>query len=784
MSIQPNMHSFLASSRLRILLHVDEFDLPPHDFSVTAEQRYQLFAGQRYAILNARGDGIVHAELCSWSMDSRLGPVATFLNTFGNNHFQVSNQQLAKLEDKGRFRRDGAVPDLGFAMTLKTKQMAAAERWLGYVDAIRDRAYAIDPKKVDKPGKKLIIEVAKAHAEATGDRKVPAYNTLKNKYRRAMSGTNDRAVAVAPMVGSGNTIKKITGPVATLLEEAAEEAWRMASGTWRDVKRTFLDRVKLPENEHLHSTLFDANGRLTIGDRAFQRAKAAVNHYIRDRLRYGPEYASRKHGIYLLQGKPDLPLEIVDCDFTELDIAVIDERTENVFGRPNIIVFRDRCTGSALGYSVFFDTASFRSFLSGLRHSMYPKDMSAFPGLSWKQYGPAAAYSFDNGLVSDDMDMAARRMGFMTVEHRPSHPWQKGMIERLFGILNMQLVHNLPGATMSNTLRRKMFDTAKNLGKPVLTLEELDKFLTVYFVEYNASPHNGLGPIAGTLSGVPDDLWDQGIAKATQRTPIDPFMFVHMANDHKYGAIQNIGVRWDNLVYASEELFLLRSNPKHVYERTGVDTTKYLMYRDPNDLSAIWVVDPYSTPERVIKVPICYEHAKYASGLTLFQHEQYLKDFHEKTKGRAPRDIDDLLEVQRTFAPRHLAVHEERQKQGTAKILARFFSNIGKKFRFSTIVNAPESAAASAERIDFENPFNAKPVDHGSSWNAEQQETNPQALYRVGTTALEPQDPVAADVEEWRATKPLPGEGPSRRNDDRADEMDDWINDYKPSKDR
>jgi hypothetical protein len=178
-------------------------------------------------------------------------------------------------------------------------------------------------------------------------------------------------------------------------------------------------------------------------------------------------------------------------------------------------------------------------------------------------------------------------------------------------------------------------------------------------------------------------------------------------------------------------------------------------------------------------VPICFEHAKYASGLTLYQHQKYLDEYHKQKRGREPRDIDELLEVQKTFAPELQKLHEERKLHSTATKLARFFSSLGRKFRHSKIITAPESAAGSAEMIDWENPFSAKPVASGSSWNATAHATNPKALIHVGSASLETDDPVERDLAERRDAAPSEPP-PSTTKYDLGEDWDAWAREFDP----
>ena len=77
----------------------------------------------------------------------------------------------------------------------------------------------------------------------------------------------------------------------------------------------------------------------------------------------------------------------VEVDYTTLDCNVFHPKWHFVYGRPSIIIFRDRFSSALVGKSVFFGKPNFEAFLDGLKNTIYPKDLSAFPGLQSDIYG-------------------------------------------------------------------------------------------------------------------------------------------------------------------------------------------------------------------------------------------------------------------------------------------------------------------------------------------------------------------------------------------------------------
>ena len=89
-----------------------------------------------------------------------------------------------------------------------------------------------------------------------------------------------------------------------------------------------------------------------------------------------------------------------------------------------------------LGFAIGFESPSYASFFQGLRHAMYPKDLSKGPaGLlhGWPFFGNPKRLLVDNALhfVGEDIRHACEELGIGKVEFRPGNPWRKGAEERL-----------------------------------------------------------------------------------------------------------------------------------------------------------------------------------------------------------------------------------------------------------------------------------------------------------------------------------------------------------------
>ena len=413
--------------------------------------------------------------------------------------------------------------------------------------------------------------------------------------------------------------------------DAAQEAVA-ARGDWKTIRALLEKWSKLGGRYyHMRERLVDEDGLCAINDRKIQRVLHDMNRYVHDFLEYGPDYAERKYMHVIRQVRPTAPLFIVDVDHSTLDMTVFDHEFPIAFGRPDLLLFRDRFSGVIIGYSISFNSPSYATFLDGLRHMMFEKDPASGSGFAYPWWGRPLCLGIDNAkhLLGINARAAAQELGFIPVAYRPGRPWEKGALERLFGILGMRITHRLPGSTESKPENRDDYDDEKDMAKPILSLQELKGFLDYYFSYiHHRQPTQGLDELA-SLQGIPADMWEQEIANAPQAPLLDPDIITRLAGDVGTVAIRGDSIQWDHIIYTCAELLVLTTNPGHI--KRG----KYNARRNPSDLGSIDIEDPYSKPTRWIKVPVCDAQASYANGLRLHVHRAIVKHKRE----RASRQI-------------------------------------------------------------------------------------------------------------------------------------------------
>jgi len=180
----------------------------------------------------------------------------------------------------------------------------------------------------------------------------------------------------------------------------------------------------------------------------------------------------------------DRPFEIVHIDHTELDIELVSEETGKNFKRPWLTLMTDAFSRRILASWLSFDPPSYRSCMMVMRdcvrrHNRVPQFIIVDKGAEFRS-------TYFEALIA-----AHKR----TKKSRPPAKARFGsVIERLFGTVNSQFIHNLRGNTkLTRNVRivTKSFNP-KNLA--VWTLRELTERLNEYLFEiYDGMEHPALG---------------------------------------------------------------------------------------------------------------------------------------------------------------------------------------------------------------------------------------------------------------------------------------------------
>lgn len=180
----------------------------------------------------------------------------------------------------------------------------------------------------------------------------------------------------------------------------------------------------------------------------------------------------------------DRPFEIAHIDHTELDIELVSEETGKNFKRPWLTIMTDAFSRRVFASWLSFDPPSYRSCMMVLRecvrrHNRLPQIIVVDNGKEFRS-------------IYFEALLAAHKR---TKKNRPPAKARFGaVIERMFGTVNSQFIHNLRGNTKLTREVRLVTKSVNPKGLAVWTMRELNERLNQYLFEvYDQLEHPALG---------------------------------------------------------------------------------------------------------------------------------------------------------------------------------------------------------------------------------------------------------------------------------------------------
>ncbi|KQX56861.1 MULTISPECIES: Mu transposase C-terminal domain-containing protein [unclassified Paenibacillus] len=329
--------------------------------------------------------------------------------------------------------------------------------------------------------------------------------------------------------------------------------------------------AKKNEQEIKYSTVSD------IIDRIDEKAKERLRNMKKAKAIYDEVargYADRD---------ADFRLDIVQIDHTQLDMQVIDDATGLVIDRPWITL--GICVHSRMPWCFYLshEGPSSNVVRKAIQHGVFVKNTVGDYGtdLEWEAFGIPNIIYVDNGMDFKSTDI--KRLVNETLEseimHRPvKTPHYGSVIERLFGTINTELIHNILGTTKSNIFKKGDLEPEKDA---VLTLDQLRKILIHYLTDiYQIRPHRGLGNNISPVAKYRESVNEVGYPEWIFPGDEEKYKIDFMLTKHK--PYTRDGVRWDNKIYKSKEC----------EDIIGSKEKKYTVKYDLDDISKIYLLHP------------------------------------------------------------------------------------------------------------------------------------------------------------------------------------------------
>jgi putative transposase len=284
----------------------------------------------------------------------------------------------------------------------------------------------------------------------------------------ALANGDNAALALVPNNASkGNRTPRLTETQIRRMDEVIDIEWRNSNAiNYRTCYRKLVDAFNgTDENAPSYPTLI-------------ARIKALQTN--RDvRTRHGKRTAYQEHTFIdvLYYDSPvhgSRPFQYVHIDHTELDIELISSRTGKPLGRPWLTLAVDAWSRRVIAFYLTFDTPSYHSVM------MVVRDMV-------RRFNRLPEFIIvDNGrdFMSLAFETFLRVMG-THLRFRPAgQPRHGSVLERMFGRLNTEYIHNLAGNTKATKNVRMVSGShlPKNLAE--WTLRSLYQGLQHWAFEY------------------------------------------------------------------------------------------------------------------------------------------------------------------------------------------------------------------------------------------------------------------------------------------------------------
>nr|WP_288782477.1 transposase family protein [uncultured Kocuria sp.] len=338
----------------------------------------------------------------------------------------------------------------------------------------------------------------------------------------------------------------------------------------------------------------------------------------------------------------------MQIDHTVIDLIIVDERERQPIGRPYLTIAIDVYSRCLVGMVVTLEPPSAVSVGLCLAHTAVDKR----PWLehlgvdaNWPMSGKPKELYVDNAaeFKSEALTRGCEQHG-IDLGYRPlGRPHYGGIVERVIGTA-MREVHELPGTTFSNPSERGRYDSGK---MATLTLSELEKWLTLAVAAYHGTLHS-------TLGQTPARRWAEGFEVAGSPTTSNPTAFLVDFLPVIRRKLTRTGFVIDHVRYFANVL------KPWIARREKLE--RFIIRRDPRDISRIWVLDPEG--EEYVEVPY---RTLSNPAVSVWEHRQALARLRE----RGAAQVDEAALFRMIEQMRHISETAEKTTKRTRRAAER-----------------------------------------------------------------------------------------------------------------
>jgi putative transposase len=544
-----------------------------------------------------------------------LRPMDALIQELFNGKLKILNQDASYVS-----RKAANILSEDFTQ-LPEDQRAEAKRKYAYIKEIM-------AQHPDGRAEKLIHPIIEAVAKAIGDANPPCPITLY-RWRRDFTSSGENIRSLVPLKKmKGNRRAKVSPEVESIIDRAIAEKYLTEQRlTVPAVHNSVIDRIA-DENRFKDDKLTSPNVS-TIYRRILK-----LNPYEVTKKRYGKRIADAKFRALKQGVETERILQRVEIDHTKLDLFVIDTERGMPIGRPWLTTAIDVYSKTIFGIYMSFNPPSYLSLMQCLLHGIRPKAYvkGKYPHIkhTWDTYGIPETVVVDNGkeFHSTHFEDACLQLGIVVQYSPVKLAWYRPSIERHFGTINKELLHQQPGTSFSNILEKADYDPAKNA---IIDFETLLEITHKWIIDvYHQKEHGG-------INNIPALAWKAGVEEFPPALPPNRDELEVLLGMIGERTISSSGIELHGLFYNSDELASVRCG----------DNKRVRIKFDPTDLSIIHVFDEV----RGAFIPVPALKQSYAQGLTLWQHNvirayarKYIKDNVDGAAlARAKEEIREIV---------------------------------------------------------------------------------------------------------------------------------------------
>lgn len=296
----------------------------------------------------------------------------------------------------------------------------------------------------------------------------------------------------------------------------------------------------------------------------------------------------------------DHPLALVQVDHLEVPVVVVDEEFREPIGKAWITVLIDVFSRCVVGYYLTLESPGNLSLGLAMSHAILPKNETLkllgqsfkwpISGFMWTIHADNAGEFHGNML-----ELAANEYVVDLMFRKVREPNYGAYIESYLGTLSEQL-RRVPGSTREGP---EALGETDPYEEAVMTLAELEKYILSLIMTYHNNPHSGLQkqtPLGRFQEGMRGGPGIIPVGRIRQAANQEKLRLDFMPVDERI--VHPKGIVWDYIWYNDDCLqrWVNALDPDNKDEKR-----KFLVRRDPRDLSRIYFWDPEEKRYRVIR---------------------------------------------------------------------------------------------------------------------------------------------------------------------------------------